>query len=279
LPAIGTALPQISAHSTFRLLENDMKELRQRAFVGLGLVGLLSTGLAWMGCSSGSGSSGTGGSSGATGGSTGSGGTGGGEVGGTSGGGAGGGAVACAVPTSATITDFGSTTQVSSPYKGADTGLTVPTVDTSGGKLVVTVDTGSPTTQYPYAYVGLPFNACVDASSYTGVKFNISGTLNAGCTIQFSAVDKEHSTPGNGGTCTAANCYASSKIFTLPSTDTDVSVAFADQTGGGADSTAAAVDPTEILNVQWQLNVPVAVGDAGGGGCQGSFTVNSVSFY
>jgi len=153
-------------------------------------------------------------------------------------------------------------------------------VDTSGGALAITLATGTPSTTYPYAYVGLPFNSCVSGSSYTGVKFKASGTLNTGCTIQFSVVDKEHSEVANNGTCTptsATGCYASAKIFTLPSTPTDVTVAFTDQTGGGTgdNTTAVAVDPSGILNVQWQFNVPT--GDASGG-CTGNVTIDDVTF-
>ena len=159
-------------------------------------------------------------------------------------------------------------------------GLTVPTVDTSGGNLAITLATGAPSTMYPFAYVGLPFNSCADASAYTGVTFTASGTLNTGCTIQFSVVDKEHSTVANTGTCnptTSTGCYASAKIFTLPSTPTPVTIKFTDQTGGGSgdNATAAAVDPTEILNVQWQLNVPT--GDASGG-CTGNVVIDDISF-
>jgi hypothetical protein len=259
-----------------------MKDIRQRAFVGF--IGLAAAGLLSFGCSSSNSSSGTGGSSGHTGGSTGTGGTssgtGGGSGGGTGTGGSGGGS-SCAAATAALITDFtsGGSSQVGTPYKGADTGLTAPTVDTSGSSMVITLATGSPTTQYPYAYAGLPFNACVDASTYKGVKFTASGTLNTGCTIQFSVVDKEHSPAANNGTCTVASCYASSKIFTLPSTPTEVDVLFTDQTGGGADPSAMAVDPTEILNVQWQLNVPHAVDGGTAGGCTGTVTIDDVSFY
>jgi hypothetical protein len=265
-----------------------MIDIRKLAFVGLATIGLVAVGSA--GCSSSSnggtgGTTGTGGST-STGGSTGTGGstsTGGSTgTGGTSAtGGAGGGTVACAAPTAALITDFGTATYpVGTPYKGADTGLTAPTVDTSSGALAITLATGAPSTMYPYAYVGLPFNSCVDASTYTGVKFNISGTLNTGCTIQFSVVDKAHSTTTNNGTCTStstAGCYASAKVFTLPSTATDVTIKFTDQTGGGTGSntTAPPVDPANILNVQWQFNVPT--GDASGG-CTGNVTIDNVQF-
>ena len=271
-----------------------MTDIRKWAFVGL-----LSLGLASIGCASNNDNgSGSGGSSGSKGGSNGSGGSSskGGSTGsggssstgsggssstgsgGSSSTGSGGSTAACAAPTADLITDFGTGTYpVGTPYKGADTGLTAPTIDTSGGNLSITLATGAPSTMYPFAYVGLPFNSCVDGSSYTGVKFTASGTLNTGCTIQFSVVDKEHSTTANNGTCTGS-CYASAKVFTLPSSPSTVMIAFTDQTGGGTGSntTAAAVDPTGILNVQWQLNVPT--GDASGG-CTGNVVIDDVSFY
>ena len=155
-------------------------------------------------------------------------------------------------------------------YKGAETGLTAPTA-TTDGSLVITFDTGM-LAAASYAYVGLPFSACFDASEYKGVKFKASGTLNTGCTIQFSTVDKEHNKPDDMGTCTAAACYASSKIFELASSPTDVTVNFADQTGGGADPSAKVVDPSQITAVQWQLNVPAT------GGCKGMVTIDDVTF-
>jgi hypothetical protein len=268
-----------------------MTDIRKLACVGLMSLGIVSIGCAsnndntGKGGSNGSGGSSSSGGSSAKGGSNGSGGnsssSGGSNGSGGSSSGSGGSSAACAVPTAALITDFGTGTYpVGTPYKGADTNLTAPTVDTSSGALVITVATGAPTTTYPYAYVGLPFNSCADASSYTGVKFNISGTLNTGCTIQFSVVDKEHSTVSNNGTCvptSASSCYASAKIFTLPSTPTDVTIAFTDQTGGGPGDNASAlpVDPSGVLNVQWQLNVPT--GDASAG-CTGTVTIDNITF-
>ena len=207
----------------------------------------------------------------------------GGTPGSTGAGGVGGNSVACAAATSRAIafdTDAG-TPPVGTPYDGADTGLMVPTYDTSTDALVVSLDTGPPSTQFPYAYIGLPFNACVNASAYTGVQFTIGGTLSAGCTIEFITVDREHSTIANHGTCpdsisTTTGCYGASKVFALPAIPTTVKVAFADQTGGGAAPTSAPVDPGEILDVQWQVNIPASVG---AGGCTGSFTIDNVDFY
>ncbi|MDB4983646.1 MAG: hypothetical protein JWM82_4398, partial [Myxococcales bacterium] len=181
----------------------------------------------------------------------------------------------CAAPGAAIITDFGSgKTLVGAPYKGADVGLAAPMVSTSSGALVIKLDTGPPSTSYPYAYVGLPLSMCTGAGAYTGVKFNIGGTLSVGCTIQFSAVDAAHSTVANHGTCMAANCYPSSARFELPATPTDVTILFADQSGGGADPGVSPLDPAHLLNLQWQVNP--ATGDAGG--CAGTVTIDNVTF-
>ncbi|HEY8923984.1 MAG TPA: hypothetical protein VIU64_06360, partial [Polyangia bacterium] len=174
-------------------------------------------------------------------------------------------------PTAALITDFTADGQVGPVYKGADTGLMAPTV-TTDGSLVMTIDTGMPSGMYPYAYVGMGFKFCFDASEYKGVTFKASGMLSTGCTIQFSTVDKEHNKTTDMGTCTAASCYASSKVFELASSPTAVTVNFADQIGGGADPGAAVVDPTQITAIQWQVNVPATMG------CTGTVTIDDVSF-
>lgn len=182
---------------------------------------------------------------------------------------------ACAAPSSAVITDFGSKSTVGTPYKGADVGLAVPMVSTSSGALVIKLDTGPPSTDYPYAYVGLPFNACTGAAAYTGVKFNIGGTLSTGCRVVFSAVDAAHTAVANHGTCKAANCYPSQAGIELPETPMDVTVMFLDQSGGGADPEVVdRIDPNHLLGLQWQFNP--ATGDAGG--CTGTVTIDNVSF-
>jgi hypothetical protein len=251
----------------------------------MGICGLAAAGLfaAAQGCSSSSTPTGTGGTTG-TAGATGQGGhtTGtGGTTAGTGGAGVDAGPPCTVLASSAgALSDFmdASANPVGTPYAGAQTGLTTPTFATSSGSLVLTFNTGMATMMYPYAYVGLPLNACVNAAAFTGVKFNVSGTLSAGCTIQFSTLDKGHNTIANGGTCAAANCYPSAKIFTLPATATDVTVNFADQTGGGADPGAPVVDPTHITGVQWQVNpVGPMSGDAGSS-CTGTVTIDNITF-
>jgi hypothetical protein len=247
---------------------------------GLAAIGLF---VAAPGCSSSGTTTGTGGHTGG-GGSTGGGGHGTGGSTGTGGAGVDAGPPCTVVAAPGSISDFpadaGTAAFIGGPYAGAQPGLTSPTFDTTSGALVMTFNTGMASMMYPYAYVGLPFNSCANASAYTGIKFSASGTLSAGCTIQFSTIDKEHIPVAMaGGLCTAATgCYPSALIFALAPTATDVTIKFADQTGGGTDTGNAVVDPTKITGIQWQVNpVNPMAGDAGSS-CAGSVTIDNITF-
>ena len=181
-----------------------MSGLRMRAFIGF--AGLAFAGLLSGACSS----------------SNDNGVDGGGNHGGTGGtGGSGGSGTACMAASKKLISDFaagaGTGLSTSAPYTFQDTGLTPPVLDTTGGSLKITLNTGAPTTMYPYAGVGLPFDGCLDISSSTGVKFTASGTLSAGCTIQFSVIDEFHSATPPLGMC-SGSCYPGGKVFDLPGT-------------------------------------------------------------
>ena len=247
----------------------------------LGLVSVLALTLT-AGCSSDSGgttatggNTGTGGTGGTAGNGSGTGGTAGGSSatggnGGTQGG-------SCTAASGALISDFSGTGGLVSgdAYTGGDAdGTVAPTADAASGSLVITLNGGDSTNAYPYAYIGLGLDTCTDASAYTSVTFMASGTITGtGCTIQFSVVDKEHNTVANGGTCTAASCYAGGQVFPLAATPTAVTLNFADQPLGGQDAgVTAGVDPTQVLSVQWQVNPP------SGTGCTGTVTIDDVMF-
>ncbi|HET6147680.1 MAG TPA: hypothetical protein VFH68_09115 [Polyangia bacterium] len=242
----------------------------------MGICALAAAGLfaAAQGCSSSSnGNGGAGGTTGGTGGKA--------ATGGSTGAG---GTVAdagppCTIVTAPAISDFeadGGTSLsvgISAPYLFAAAGLTSPTVSLTDGKLVATINTGVPAAATDtYAGFGLPFNACANVAGFTGVKFNITGTLSAGCGIQFSLVDQEHSSSVPFGTCTGT-CYPGAKIFTLPATATDVTVLFSEIAAGGP--ATPILTPSKAIGIQWQINVPAA-GDASG--CSGTVTVDNVAF-
>jgi hypothetical protein len=277
-----------------------MKDFRQRAFVGL--IGLVSAGLLSVGCSSSNNTTGSGGSNGSggshTGGSTGTG-TGGNS---TATGGAGGGAVAAGCATSdpaasALIADFSGDAGVEATggglfiYPGTigAPGPGGPTVAVTGGALHVT-DTVAPTTAAQYVGVGIYFSGnaggtdCTDAHTYTGVQFDIKGSLTGGCTLQYSTNDSEHaavstSDPKAGG---ATGSYAPQAQIAsnVTSAGSTVKVAFTDS-ALGTGSPATPIDPTKLEGVQWQLTVPAAtaVGDAGSTSCVLDMTIDNVKFY
>ena len=276
-----------------------MTDIRKLAFVGLASLGLFTIGS--VGCSS-SGGTGTGGTSG-----TGTGGTGGSShTGGTTGtggsstgtGGAGGGAatVGCQAsdaPASADIATFatadGGVASMAGTFVYGDT--PTPTFTVANGAMVMDTVQLSAKNHYQGFGVYLNGNAagtdCTDASAYTGIQFDLSGSLTGtGCTMQFSINDSEHQDSTTAGTdkkpSGPAGSYAPQLQIgaMLSSTVTTVKVPF---TGTGAPTAGAAVDPvaidpTKITGVQWQMSTPVAA-DGGPTECVWNFTVANVKFY
>jgi hypothetical protein len=148
-------------------------------------------------------------------------------------------------------------------------GAPTPQISLAGGALKATLTApSSATTQY--VGFGLYFNGCVNASTYAGVKFKLTGTV-TGCTLQYSSNYSENAKMSEDpkGSCTATACYSSQKTITVPASG-DVSVAWADQTGGAP---VAAVNPGKLVAVQWQFTVPASMA------CSVDITVDNVTFY
>jgi hypothetical protein len=283
-----------------------MKELRMRAFFGmLGLAGagfLVSGVTSTVGCSDSAGTAGSTGTAGATGtaGTSGTAGTTGG--GGNSGGGSGGGggataAMGCQVsdlpPAPAPlIADFtavdggvpvipiGGTFTYASP-SGAPSA--VATVTSAGGWNIKLTAPGMAMAQY--IGVGIYFNGpgdpmgrnCVDGTAYTGVKFDISGTIGGTmCSAQFSNNDSAHADnaadkKGSGG----PGVYAPQAPVTATATVTTVMMPFVGPTNG---SPATAIDKAKLTGVQWQFTVGAAT-TAAPTDCAVDITIDNVSFY
>ena len=163
------------------------------------------------------------------------------------------------------------------PFAYADTGLTPPVVTTDSGPLVAIANTGAPSTAYPWAEFGVLFDQIYDLSSYNAVMFNVSGSLNAGCTVAFSLLDQTHSFSPPFGTCVgAASCYPGLAVFTLPATATNVTVQFSDISPGAPPTPI--LTPAQATGVDWQLQPTThSTGDAEAG-CAGSVTINSLAF-
>jgi hypothetical protein len=168
-----------------------------------------------------------------------------------------------------TIGDAGGTALFASGTKG--------TLSLSGGALTFTATVPEPTAGVMYPFSGfvlfLDGPACVNATSYTGVKFTISA-LTGACTVVFSFNDSEHtmaSEDPNRGTCPAtATCYGSQFTVTAATS----MVAF-DATPANAGQPTATVDAGKLMGVEWQFE-PISGSTTG---CTGSITVDNISFY
>ena len=143
-----------------------------------------------------------------------------------------------------------------------------------------------------YQGFGVYFNGdaagtdCVDARSYAGVSFSLSGSLmGAGCAMQFSINDSEHEQilpgvidPKAAGPVSSYPPELSLTSAELTSTAMTIMVPF---TGTGAPrggSPAKAIDPDKLVGVQWRMSTPVA-SDGGATECGWNINVSNVRFY
>jgi hypothetical protein len=274
--------------------EIKMTQTRKTALAGL--IGLVVAGIVSNGCSSSSsnstgqgGSTGKGGSAGST---TGAGGS------GTGTGGAAGATLGCAMsdpPPSATIADF----------SGADGGINTgglmggisvfgspmsPTFSTATGALKVMLNaTPGAMASYPGIVVYLNGNAagtdCVDAHTYTGVQYDLSGSV-TGCQVVYSTNDSEHgdSTTDPKKSSGPAGAYPLQLTLTTAQITTAVQTIKVPFTGTGAPTggnpSTVAFDPSKVTGVQFQFPVLAATaGDGGSANCVVNLTIDNIAFY
>jgi hypothetical protein len=274
-----------------------MTETKTRALVAM--VGLLSVGLA-VGCSSsgssttdaGTGKGGSGGSTTGTGGKGGSGGSGTG-TGGSTGSGGSTTALGCPAsdppPTGGIIGDFMSDAGIEimggiTAYGVNGTAVAAPTFAINGGALKI-MQNAAAATAAQYVGVVIYFNGntagtdCIDAHTYTGVKFDLSGSV-AGCSVQYSTNDSAHTAMSStdlkaGG---PAGSYSPQATLTAAQITTAVQTIMMPFTGTGAPSggsPATPLDPTKLEGVQWQFTIPAA----GTAPCVANLTIDNVTFY
>jgi hypothetical protein len=177
--------------------------------------------------------------------------------------------------TGATLT-FGSASALWGSYAYAAPGQATPVgTATAGGNGLEIVGSFSPADGGGnYAGVGLYFMGvnCLDASTYTGIKFDLAGDL-GGCALALGAAssgDLDSAVNPGRGFCSAGAgaCYGPAAAVT-PGAAT-VMVPFATLAGGMPVGT---LDPSTLVTVQWQLAPPAS------GTCAADFTVSNVAFY
>jgi hypothetical protein len=136
-----------------------------------------------------------------------------------------------------------------------------------------------------YMGFGLYYSStlCLDASAFTGVEFDFSGSL-GGCLLGvgtgYSGDTSPKNDPARGGCqSVSGTCYGPAADVTAQAqagadAGVSVKVPFSAMTGGMPMSGA---DPRSLINIQWQFTAPLGTVD--GGGCSADFTVRNVRFY
>jgi len=181
---------------------------------------------------------------------------------------------------------FGSGSNAWDTYSYAAPGQTPPvgTVTSDGSGLRIQGGFVPPVSASAnYAGFGLYYSStmCLNASAYTGVQFELTGSL-GGCLLGVSVGFSGDTSPQNDAThggCQASTCYGPAADVTSQApgaadAGVAVKVPFSSMTGG---MPIVGVDPTTIVDVQWQLSTRLGAADAGG--CSADFTVENVSFY
>ena len=125
----------------------------------------------------------------------------------------------------------------------------------------------------------LYFNTCIDASAFSGIQYDISGST-TGCTIQYSANDAPHDdhTSDPKGTCTLGSgmCYSPQAALAAPTSTVATIMEPWITTAGGSPSQV--LDPTQLTGIQWQFTIPAAA-DGGANTCMASLKITNVKFY
>jgi len=275
-----------------------------RAFFGiLGLAGagfMISSVSSVGGCSSSSGgSTGTAGSNSTgtagTTGNAGTTGTAGNSSGGSGGGGASGTALGCMTselapsPPAPIIADFtsvdgGASIPIGGTFTYASpTGAVAPTATVTSGGWHIVLNAPGMASAAQYIGVGIYFNgnaagdACIDGTPYTGIKFDISGSI-AGCTAQYSTNDSEHSdavaNPSDKKAGGPAGAYAPQASLTPATAVATVMMPFAGTGAPAGGSPATGIDKQKLTGVQWQFTIA-----AGTATCMVDIVIDNVSFY
>jgi len=162
----------------------------------------------------------------------------------------------------------------------------VTTAVVAGGWHITATVPGTTSNQYSGA--GIYFNGnptgtdCVDASLYTGVQFDIKGTVTgAGCSMQYSTNDAQHADmtqnptmpdPKAGG---PMGSYAPQATITAAPATATVMMPFMGVGAPMGGSPNVPVDRGRLTGVQWQFTTMSGATNA----CAVDITIDNVKFY
>jgi hypothetical protein len=144
---------------------------------------------------------------------------------------------------------------------------------TDGGKLTINVN--APATTKPQVLTtSLMFDGCVDASGYTGVQFDIRGSL-SGCGLTYATVDPEHQYYQPEGPYPPQTKISPAE---LTSTSRSIKAPFQGSAIQGNPSTPT--DASKLAFVQWLVLVPVGADDGTAvPPCTGNLVIDDVKLY
>jgi hypothetical protein len=159
-------------------------------------------------------------------------------------------------------------------YQGDTASAITATVDNTVADpalhLAATVTTGG------YSGYVMWFGPCVDASAYSGISFDISGSL-GGATLAFQVqmnddypIDVANKKGAcTGGSWTQTACWNNRAAVTVTADPTTVSFTWAELTGGYP---TTPIDPRQLLGIQWEANC------SGAAACVVDLTLDNVQF-
>ena len=147
------------------------------------------------------------------------------------------------------------------------------THSTTGGNLAIGVN-AVPGAKPQVLVTTLALDGCLDASGFTGVQFNLSGSL-SGCALNYASVDVEHQYYRAGGPYPPQKRLSPADLTPQPQT---IKAPFLKPDDPG--SPAVPTDPSKLLFVQWLVMVPVGSHDGSPvPPCTGSLAIDDVKLY
>lgn len=143
----------------------------------------------------------------------------------------------------------------------------------NAGKLTINVN-AIPGTKPQFLITRLLFDGCIDASGFTGVQFNVSGSL-FGCSLTYESVDPEHQYYRAGGPYAPHKRISPADLTSDPRT---ITASFLNPEHPG--NPATPTDPSKLAFIQWLVIVPVAPDDGSPAQpCTGSIVIDDVKLY
>jgi hypothetical protein len=141
--------------------------------------------------------------------------------------------------------------------------------------------TGTASPQYAGVVITMNGNAagtdCVDATAFTGIQFDIAGTIaGTGCTAQYATQDSAHAdSTADARGAGPAGSYQPQAALTVTASVQTVRIPFVGAGSPTAGSPAVALDKSRLLGVLWQFTT------AGGAAnnCSVDVTIDNLKFY